>query len=62
MLGKLVDVEPVRGSACGSGSDDSGSRLVMPEERGATGEIGKLGITCIGDCSRVSAMRSVLGT
>lgn len=55
MLGKLVDVEAVRGSACGSGSDDNGSWLVEPKEAGATGEMGQLGITLTGDCSCVSA-------
>ena len=60
MLSKLVDVEPGWSSAGGGGSDDSGSRLVMPEERGATGEIGQLGITLTGDWSCVSAKRRVV--
>lgn len=60
MLSKMDDVEPVRGSACGGGSDDSGSRLVKPKEAGFTEEIGQLGITLSGNCSRVSAKPRVI--
>ena len=60
MLSKLVDVGPGRTSACGGGSDDGGSRLVMPDERGSTDETGRLGITLTGNCSQVSAKRRVV--
>lgn len=60
MLSKMDDVEPIRSSACGGGSDDSGSRLMKPKEAGSTEEIGQLGITLSGNCSRVSAKRRVV--
>ena len=56
MLVKMDDdVAPVRSSACGSGSDNSGSALVEPREAGPSEEIGQLGITLSGGCSWVSA-------
>ena len=57
MLGILDvdDVTPVKSSACGGGSDCSGSGLVKPKEAKPSKEIGQLGITLSGDCSRVSA-------
>lgn len=60
MLGKIDDVAPLRSSACGGGSDNSGSGLVKPKEAGPSKEIGQLGITLSGDCSRVSAKRRVV--
>ena len=57
MLSKMDDVELVRSSACGGGSDNSGSRFVKPEETGSTEEIGQLGITLSGNCSRVNAAK-----
>ena len=60
MLSKMDDVELVWSSACGGGSDNSGSRLVKPKEAGSTEEIGQLGITLSGNCSRVNAKRRVV--
>lgn len=57
MLSKMDDVELVRSSACGGGSDNSG---VKPKEAGSTEEIGQLGITLSGNCSRVNAKRRVV--
>ena len=53
----MDDVELVRSSACGGGSDNGGSRLVKPKETGSTEEIGRLGMTLSGNCSRVNAKR-----
>ncbi len=57
MLGKMDDVAPVRSSPCGGTSDNNGSGLVKPKEAEPSEEIGKLGITLSGNCSRVSAKR-----
>ena len=52
-LGKMDDdVASVRSSACGGGPDNSGSGLVKPKEAGPSKEIGQLGVTLLGDCSR----------
>lgn len=48
-------VAPVESSACGGGSDNSGSGFVKPKEAEPSEEIRQLGITLSGDCSRVSA-------
>jgi len=57
VLGKMDDVAPVRSSPCGGTSDNNGSRLVKPKEAGPSEEIGNLGISLSGNCSRVSAKR-----
>jgi len=41
----MDDIAVVRSSACGDGSDSSGSGLVKPKEAGTSEEIGQLGIT-----------------
>ena len=56
----MDDVEPVGSSACGDGSDKSGSRFMKPKEPGSTEEVGQLGIILSGNCSRVSAKRRVV--
>lgn len=61
MLGEMDDdVAPVRSSVCGGGSDNSGSGLVKSKEAGPSKEIGRLGITLLGNCSGVSAKRRVV--
>lgn len=60
MFSKMDDVEPVRSSACGGGSDNSGSRLVKPKEAGSMEKIGPLGTNLSGNCPRVSAKRRVV--
>ena len=56
----MDDVELVGSSACGGDSISSGSRLVKLKEAGSIEEIGQLGITLLGNCSRVSARRGVV--
>ena len=61
MLDKMDDdVALVRSSACGGGSNNSGSGLVKLKEAGPSREIGQLSITLSGDCSRVSAKQRVV--
>jgi len=60
VLSEMDDVESVKSSACGGGSNNSGSRLVKSKEAGSPKEIGLLGITLSGNCSRVSAKRRVV--
>ena len=61
MLDKIDgDIALVRSSACGGGSDNSGSRLVKPKDAGPSEEIGQLGIALLGDCSRISAKLRVV--
>lgn len=60
VLGKMDGVGPVRSSACGGGSDDSGARLVKPVEAGSNKGIGLLGKTLSDNCSRISAKKRVV--
>ena len=61
VLGKMDnDVAPVSSSACGGGSDNSGSGLVKLKEAGPPEETGPSGINLSGNCSRVSAKRRVV--
>ena len=61
MLGKIDDdVASVRSSPCEGGLDNSESGLVKPKDPGPSEEIGQLGITLSGGCSRISTKPRVV--